>query len=113
MPAAFTIRWLVRLVYPLVWVSTRMTQVLGKSHKDEITREEILALASLGRKDGALKAQENEYLVNLLKLSDTQTSEILTPRTVVLCYVCTGRWYEKDESFRFKLRLNPKEEGCW
>ena len=60
-----------------------MTQLLGKSHKDEITREEILALASLGRKDGALKAQENEYLVNLLKLSDTQTSEILTPRTVV------------------------------
>lgn len=82
-PAAFTIRWLVRLVFPLVWISTRLTQVLGKSHKDEITREEILALASLGKKDGALKAQENDYLVNLLKLSDTQTSEILTPRTVV------------------------------
>ena len=82
-PAAFTIRWLVRLVFPLVWISTRLTQVLGKSHKDEITREEILALASLGKKDGALKAQENEYLVNLLKLSDTQTREILTPRTVV------------------------------
>ena len=44
-PAAFTIQWLVRLVYPLVWVSTRLTQLLGKSHKDEITREEILALA--------------------------------------------------------------------
>ena len=82
-PAAFTIRWLVRLVYPLVWVSTRLTQLLGKSRKDEITREEILALASLGRKDGALKAREKEYLVNLLNLSDTQTREILTPRTVV------------------------------
>ena len=42
-PAAFTIRWLVRLVYPLVWVSTRLTQLLGKSHKEEITREEIQA----------------------------------------------------------------------
>ena len=82
-PTAFTIRWLVRLVYPLVWVSTRLTQLLGKSHKDEITREEILALASLGRKGGALKAQENKYLVNLLNLNDVQTSEILTPRTVV------------------------------
>ena len=82
-PAAFTIRWLVRLVYPLVWISTRLTQLLGKRHKDEITREEILALASLGRKDGALAAQENEYLVNLLNLSETLTSEILTPRTVV------------------------------
>lgn len=82
-PAAFTIRWLVRLVYPLVWMSTRLTQLLGKSHKDEITREEILALASLGRKDGVLRAQENKYLVNLLNLNDIQTSEILTPRTVV------------------------------
>jgi CBS domain containing-hemolysin-like protein len=82
-PAAFTIRWLVRLVYPLVWISTRLTQLLGKRHKDEITREEILALASLGRKDGALAAQENEYLVNVLNLSETLTSEILTPRTVV------------------------------
>ena len=70
-------------VYPLVWVSTRLTKLLGKGHKDEITREEIVALASLGRKDGALKAQENDYLVNLLQLNETQTSEILTPRTVV------------------------------
>ena len=30
-----------------------------------------------------MAAQENEYLVNLLKLSETLTSEILTPRTVV------------------------------
>ena len=82
-PAALTISWLVRLVYPLVWVSTRLTKLLGKGHKDEITREEIVALASLGRKDGALKAQENDYLVNLLQLNETQTSEILTPRTVV------------------------------
>ncbi len=29
-PAAFTIRWLVRLVYPLVWMSTRLTQVVGQ-----------------------------------------------------------------------------------
>ena len=82
-PSAFTISWLVRLVYPLVWISTRLTQLLGKSDKDAITRDEILALASLGRKDGALKDQENQYLVNLFNLRDTQTSKILTPRTVV------------------------------
>ena len=82
-PSAFTITWLVRLVYPLVWISTRLTQLLGKSDKDAITRDEILALASLGRRDGALKDQENQYLVNLLNLRDTQTAKILTPRTVV------------------------------
>ena len=81
-PSAFTITWLVQLVYPLVWISTRLTQLLGKSDKDAITRDEILALASLGRRDGALKDQENQYLVNLLNLRDTQTAKILTPRTV-------------------------------
>jgi CBS domain containing-hemolysin-like protein len=103
-PAAFTIRWLVRLVYPLVWISTRLTQLLGKRHKDEITREEILALASLGRKDGALAAQENEYLVNLLNLSETLTSEILTPRTVVhmldeATTVSEALWLEETRQF--------------
>ena len=82
-PSAFTISWLVRLVYPLVWISTRLTQLLGKSDKDAITRDEILALASLGYKVGALKDQENQYLVNLFNLRDTQTTKILTPRTVV------------------------------
>lgn len=82
-PSVFMIRWLVRLVYPLVWISTRLTHLFENSHNDQITREEILALASLGHKGGALNAQEKEYFVNLLKLNDTQASKILTPRTVV------------------------------
>ena len=72
-PAAFIIGWLVKLVYPLVWLSTR----------NEITREEIIALASLSHKDGTLYSQENEYLSNLLKLREIKTEQILTPRTVV------------------------------
>ena len=64
-PAAFTIIWLVRLVYPLVWVSTRMTKLFSQRKKSVITREEIIALASLGHKDGTLVSQENEYLSNL------------------------------------------------
>ncbi|EED34646.1 CBS-domain containing protein [Luminiphilus syltensis NOR5-1B] len=82
-PAAFVISWLVRIVYPLVWISTRLTQFLGSKEKRNITREEILALASLGYQDGALISQENEYLVNLLRLREVKTRDILTPRTVV------------------------------
>ncbi|WP_354623755.1 hemolysin family protein [Psychromonas sp. MME2] len=82
-PAAYTISWLIKLVYPLVWLSTRITQLFSKDRENEITREEIIALASLGHKDGALFAQENEYLSNLLKLREFKTEHILTPRTVV------------------------------
>lgn len=82
-PAAFTITWLVRLVYPLVWVSTRLTKLFSQGKKDGITREEIIALATLGHKEGTLVSRESDYLSNLLRLREIRTEEVLTPRSVV------------------------------
>ena len=82
-PSTFIIAWLVKLVYPLVWLSTRLTRLFSRNKGEEITREEIIALASLGLRDGTLISQENEYLANILKLREIRTEEVLTPRTVV------------------------------
>lgn len=82
-PTSLIISWLVRLVYPFVWISTRLTKYLSNSSANEITREEIIALASLGHRDGALYFQENEYLTNMLSLREITTAQVLTPRSVV------------------------------
>ena len=82
-PAAFIIDWLVKVVYPLVWVSTRLTKLFSNAEDDEITREEIIALASLGHREGALFSHENEYLSNILTLREMRTEQVLTPRSVV------------------------------
>ncbi len=82
-PCATLISWLVKLVYPLVWLATRLTRAFKKGHDNEVTREEIIAMASLGLKDGTLFSQENEYLANALSLREILTEEVLTPRTVV------------------------------
>lgn len=82
-PAAFVIAWLVKLVYPLVWVSTRLTKLFSEKEGDEITREEIIALASLGHREGALFSHESEYLSNILSLREVRTEQVLTPRSVV------------------------------
>ncbi|MBX2810034.1 MAG: DUF21 domain-containing protein [Cellvibrionaceae bacterium] len=82
-PAALLIVLLVKVVYPLVWVSTRLTRLFSQRKENDITREEIIALASLGHKEGVLFPQENNYLSNLLSLRDIKTAKILTPRTVV------------------------------
>ena len=82
LPCAYLIDGLTRLAYPLVWVSTRMTRLFSRHHDHEITREEIIALAALGRKGGTLLNRENEYVSNVLRLRDIKTEEILTPRTV-------------------------------
>lgn len=83
MPAAYTINWLIKLVYPLVWISTRLTKLFSNNKEDEITREEIIALASLGLRDGTLISRENEYLANMLSLHEIRTEQVLTPRSVV------------------------------
>ena len=82
-PAAFIIVWLVKVVYPLVWVSTRLTKLFSAKEGDEITREEIIALASLGHREGALFSHESEYLSNILSLREVSTEQVLTPRSVV------------------------------
>jgi len=82
-PSAFLINWLVKLVYPLVWISTRLTKLFSNNKGNEITREEIIALASLGHKDGTLFSSENAYLSNILQLREIRAEQILTPRTVV------------------------------
>ena len=82
-PASLIIGWLVKLVYPLVWTATRLTRLFSNKQTDEVTREEIIAMASLGHKGGTLVFHENEYLSNVLTLHDKTTEEVLTPRTVV------------------------------
>lgn len=82
-PAALLILWLVRLVYPLVWIATRLTTLFGRTAESEITREEIIAMALLGKQGGALIARETEYVSNVLSLREICTEEVLTPRTVV------------------------------
>lgn len=82
-PAAYTILWLIRLVYPLVWFSTIITRLFSKQKQNEISREEILAFAALGYKGGTLASQETEYLTNILRLKDIKTEQVLTPRSVM------------------------------
>lgn len=82
-PAAFIIAWLVKVVYPLVWVSTRLTNLFSEKEGDEITRAEIVALASLGHREGVLFSHESEYLSNILNLREVLTEQVLTPRSVV------------------------------
>tara|TARA_R110002049_G_scaffold10787_5_gene52380 strand:+ start:5954 stop:6997 length:1044 start_codon:yes stop_codon:yes gene_type:complete len=84
LPSAQVIAWLVKLLFPLVWLSGRLTDLFGKgSHDTMISREEMAALAKLGTRHGSLGAQEGLLLENILQLRQKRTAKILTPRSVV------------------------------
>ena len=84
LPASHIIKILVKLLFPLVWLSAKLTQLFSKgADSSAISREELAAMARLGARHGALGSQESELLENILQLRHTRTEEILTPRTVV------------------------------
>ncbi|WP_448213617.1 CNNM domain-containing protein [Colwellia sp. MEBiC06753] len=82
-PCAYIITFLVKLVYPLVWLSTQLTQLFSKGKEEAISREEVMALAALSHKNGDIKNTENQLVENILQLKDAKTEDILTPRSVV------------------------------
>ena len=72
LPAAVLIRGLVRLLFPLVWVSARLTNLFsGRGHGASVSRDELAALAKLGARHGALGPQESQLLENILQLRQT------------------------------------------
>ena len=103
-PSAYIIALLIKFVFPLVWLSSRLTRLLSKNEKDSISREEVLAFTTLSYKEGAIASQENKLVENILNLRQAKTEDILTPRTVVhalpeSCTVKEALQSEKTENF--------------
>jgi len=82
-PSAYIISFLVKLVYPLVWLSSLVTRLFSNGKREVITREELLTVAALSHKGGTLDNQESQLVENILNLRDIKTEDILTPRSVV------------------------------
>lgn len=82
--AAFTIRLMMIITYPLVVLSALITNALS-GNKQEITtsREEIAALASIGADEGVFTEKEHKIIQNLLKLKNVKVRTIMTPRVVL------------------------------
>ena len=84
LPLASVIKVLVKLLYPMVWISARLTSLFTSGDQTTaVSREELAALTKLGERHGALGQQESLLLQNILQLRQTRTEQILTPRTVV------------------------------
>lgn len=108
------IKWLVKLLYPLVWISAHLTSLFSSGDKTAaVSRDELAALAKLGARHGSLAHQEGELLENILNLRQTRTEEILTPRTVVSALEATltvSQALEQLDEMRFS-RLPVYEDG--
>lgn len=84
-PIGTTINWLIVLLYPLVWISERLTKLLSGGHSiHAVTREEFDAMADLGLKHGLLAEEQSRMLGNLIHLNEITVASIRTPRPVMI-----------------------------
>jgi CBS domain containing-hemolysin-like protein len=85
LPTAIVIMGMIYLSYPFVIISEFITKIISKNKKSQtISREEVVALAHIGKKEGVLKESESKIIDNLIKLSTLKVRVIMTPRTVVV-----------------------------
>ncbi|MCC9641530.1 hemolysin family protein [Rhodopirellula sp. JC740] len=84
---ASSVRYLIFLMYPLVWMSELLTKLLsgGKSHHT-LTRDELSAMAEIGAQQGVLDDHESRVFQSLMRLPDLTAQDIMTPRVVIIAY---------------------------
>jgi magnesium and cobalt exporter, CNNM family len=85
LPSAIVIIGMIYISYPLVVISEFITKIISKNKESQkVSREEVVALAHLGTKEGVLKESESKIIDNLIKLKTLAVRDIMTPRTVVV-----------------------------
>lgn len=80
---ATTLRILLFILAPLVWVSQLITRSLKNDKaKPVLTRSDILRIALEGEDTGVLQQQESTIIKNILSFEKEKVRDIMTPRTV-------------------------------
>lgn len=79
------ISWLTTLLLPFVWLSEKLTRLLSRSGVSAYTfsRDEMTAMAKIGKEEGLLDVKELKIVTNLMKLHRLSVRDIMTPRPVI------------------------------
>jgi CBS domain containing-hemolysin-like protein len=79
------IKAMIFVTFPLVYLSSALTKLFSRNKKEYSTsRDEILSLASIGKREGILTEKEHKIIQNLIKLKSIKVFEVMTPRIVVV-----------------------------
>jgi putative hemolysin len=99
--AVFPLYLFSRLVSPLRYLLWQLSNgivrvVLGRSPDGDpaLTEREFRSLVDLSREGGALWASEHRFIHNIFDFGETRVSELMTPRTDMVC-LQTGRSFQE------------------
>ena len=83
-PSALLILWLIRLLYPVVWMLQICSKLISSSgHHSSFSRVELKAIAGLAGESGTITDDEAEMVQNILDLQNTTVRDVMTPYNLV------------------------------
>ncbi len=83
-PTVLFVNSLIVILYPLVWVSERLTKFISHGKNLHIfSRDEFVAMTRIGEKSGHVKNNESRIIQSLFRFSELKVTDIMTPRTVI------------------------------
>ncbi len=83
-PTALFVHMLIVVLYPVVWISEKLTRLIA--HRKDLhifSREEFIAMARVGEYSGHIQKTESQIIHNLFRFGSIKISDIMTPRTVI------------------------------
>lgn len=84
-PAAWAIQGLIVAMYPMVVFSNRIAALIARDRSAAaVSRDEIRAIARLGRSHGVIEADESRILESVMRFGERTVRYAMTPRTVVV-----------------------------
>lgn len=81
---AISLKWLVRLMTPAVWVCSHITGLItGNRTEESVTSDELKTMARLSHRTGGIKQYQEIVIDNILSLETRTVKDVMTPRTVI------------------------------
>jgi CBS domain containing-hemolysin-like protein len=86
-PTVFFVYMLIVVLYPIVWISERLTRLIARGKNLHVfSREEFIAMARVGEHTGHIQKKESRIIRNLFRFEALKITDIMTPRTVISAF---------------------------
>jgi CBS domain containing-hemolysin-like protein len=83
-PTALFVRGLILVLYPLIKISEWLTRLIARKKVVHVfSRDEFIAMASIGEQSGTIDREESRIIRNLFRFESLKVADIMTPRTVI------------------------------
>lgn len=80
----YPMKFLEKALLPLVYITQKFSNFITSDQKQTtFTEDEILAVVSIGAKEGQISDQESKLVKNIINLEEGDLKSVLTPRTMM------------------------------